>query len=152
MMIEMRQRPVGEPLLAPRVATGRERRGAAGLLTVGVAWLVYTRLYFLLHPQHLTFDPSLFMYLTGKPDPSCGLTRTFAQMWRLDLGHAVAVYPLGPLLFGTSFLVVAYAAWVVVTGRVATLKLAPAARRAVVVAVVVAFSLNWISKLLWLGM
>ena len=42
------------------------------------------------------------MWYFNKPDPFCGGTRTFAWMWRGDLGRAVAVYPLGPLLFVTT--------------------------------------------------
>src|SRR5712691_3935320 len=77
-------------LSRPSVAAAdrQERLTVAGLLALALAWLTYTRLYFWLHPRRLTFDPSAFMYLTGKPDPSCGLTRTFAWMWRGDLAHA----------------------------------------------------------------
>jgi hypothetical protein len=35
-----------------------------GLLGTGAAWLVYTRLYFFLHPRGLTIAPSLFMSCT----------------------------------------------------------------------------------------
>src|SRR2546425_4723 len=76
-----------------------ERLAQLPALTILIEWFAYTRLYFFLHPRGLTFDPSLFMYLTGKPDPTCGLTRTFAWTWRGDLAQGVRVYPLGPLLF-----------------------------------------------------
>ena len=38
----------------------------------------------------------------GDPDPCplCGGTRSFAYTWDGDLRSAVALYPLGPLLFG----------------------------------------------------
>src|SRR5438876_149830 len=38
----------------------RERLARLLPLALLVAWFVYTRLYFFLHPRGLTFDPSLF--------------------------------------------------------------------------------------------
>jgi hypothetical protein len=70
-------------------AQGSDRTSAALILAFGLAWLAYTRLYFWLHPRGLTPALSPFMYLTGRPDPLCGLTRTFAWMWRGDVGQAV---------------------------------------------------------------
>ncbi len=63
------------------------------------------------------------MHLTGRPDPVCGLTRTFAWMWRGDVAHAVAVYPLGPLAFAARFPLLGYAAWILVSGRALRLEL-----------------------------
>ncbi len=137
-------------VIAP--AGRQERITAAVLLAFGVAWLTYTRLYFLLHPRHLTFDPSAFMYLTGKPDPSCGLTRTFAWMWRGDLARSVAVYPLGPIIFAATFVLVAYCATILLSGRSVRFHLSPGVRRSVVIVALVALGLNWASKLIWLGM
>jgi hypothetical protein len=128
-----------------------DRSSAALILSLGIAWLTYTRLYFWLHPRGLTAAPSLFMYLTGRPDPLCGLTRTFAWMWRGDVGQAVAVYPLGPLAFATSFPLLAYAAGVLVSGRALRLDVPGLVRRAVVATVVGAVALNWAAKLIWLG-
>src|SRR2546430_8372566 len=127
------------------------RVSAALILAIGVAWLAYTRLYFWLHPRGLTVAPSLFMYLTGRPDPLCGLTRTFAWMWRGDLAHAVAVYPLGPLAFAASFPLLGYAAGVMLTGHALRLELPRGVRRAAVAVAVVAVALNWAAKLIWLG-
>ena len=125
---------------------------ALTLLGLGVPWLIYTRLYFFLHPRHLTFDGGAFMWLFNKPDPTCGLTRTFAWMWRGDLARAIAVYPLGPLVFAITIGLVAYAAAVIVSGRAVHLHLSPSfARRAVLIGLV-ALGLNWIAKLAWLGM
>jgi len=39
-----------------------DRVSNLGILALTAAWLVYTRLYFILHPAHLTFDPSVFMW------------------------------------------------------------------------------------------
>ena len=130
----------------------QERLAVAGMLVLALAWLAYTRLYFWLHPRHLTFDPSLFMYLTGRPDPSCGLTRTFAWMWRGDLVRAVAVYPLGPLIFVATFVLAAYWAMVLVSGRSIPVRLSPALQRGFVIVALVAIAFNWAAKLIWLGM
>lgn len=147
------------PQLVHRTASARfvaadrsERATAAGLLALAIAWLTYTRLYFWLHPRHLTFDPSLFMYLTGKPDPSCGLTRTFAWMWRGDLARSVAVYPLGPIIFSATFVLAVYWAAVVVTGRTIPIRLSGRVQRAIVIVALGALGLNWAAKLIWLGM
>jgi hypothetical protein len=137
--------------LTPADADREQRRTAAGVAAIVLSWLTYTRFYFFLHPRHLTFDPSLFMYLTGKPDPTCGLTRTFAWMWRGDIGRAVAVYPLGPLVFVASFAVLAYAI-AVMAGRSLSFSLSPGLQRGIVVGAVVALGLNWAAKLIWLGM
>ncbi len=92
------------------------------------------------------------MYLTGKPDPGCGLTRTFAWMWRGDLFHAVSVYPLGPLVFAGTILVVFWALAVLVLGRVARIWLSGGQWRVLIAVSLIALALNWASKLIWLGM
>lgn len=130
----------------------QERLAAAGFLALALPWLAYTRLYFWLHPRHLTFDPSLFMYLTGKPDPGCGLTRTFAWMWRGDLAHAVSVYPLGPIIFVATLGLAVYSAAIVLGGRSLRFSLSPSVQRGIVTVALVALGLNWASKLIWLGM
>lgn len=139
------------PLVAVVRAERYERAAAVSLLAVVVSWLAYTRFYFWLQPRHLTYDGP-FMYLTGKPDPACGLTRTFAWMWRGDLAHAVSVYPLGPLIFIGSFVLLAYLSAVIVGGRSLRFGLSPVIQQRIVVVALVAFGLNWASKLLWLGM
>lgn len=117
-----------------------------------IAWFSYTRLYFFLHPLGLTFDPSLFMYLTGRPDPSCGLTRTFAWTWRGDLVHAVLVYPLGPLVFLVAGLVTANLAIAVAMSRRVQLILPRRAWHVIIAVSAVAVAMNWAAKLIWLGM
>ena len=140
------------PLAVLGQADREDRISATGLLVLGVAWLLYTRLYFVLHPRGLTFDFSAFMYLTNRPDPSCGLTRTFAWMWRGDLVRSVAVYPLGPIVFVAMVVLVAYWAAVSCTGRSIRFRLSQRVQRAAVLIVLIAVALNWASKLLWLGM
>ena len=140
------------PLVAIARATSGDRWLAWTFLGVLVPWLTYTRLYFFLHPRGLTFDGGFFMWYLHKPDPFCGGTRTFAWMWRGDLGHAVAVYPLGPLLFVGTIAAVAYALVVLVTGH--ALQVNPSRRMVTTTLVIglVALGLNWTAKLIWLGM
>jgi hypothetical protein len=139
-------------LAAVAPANRQERLTAAGLLGLALAWLTYTRLYFWLHPRHLTFDPSAFMYITGKPDPSCGLTRTFAWMWRGDLSRSVAVYPLGPIIFVATLVLAVYWAAILLSGQSLRYRLSRRVQRGVVIITLVALGLNWASKLVWLGM
>jgi hypothetical protein len=133
-------------------ATLGDRWLAWTLLGIGLPWLGYTRLYFSLHPRHLTFDGGAFMWYFNKPDPFCGGTRTFAWMWRGDLGRAVAVYPLGPLLFVATVALVVYAVVVLISGRAVHVNLSPATARLALWVGLVALGLNWIAKLAWLGM
>lgn len=140
------------PLAAVARATSGDRWLAWTLLGILVPWLAYTRLCFFLHLRGLTFDSGFFMWYLRKPDPFCGGTRTFAWMWRGDLAHAVAVYPLGPLLFVGTIAAVLYAIAVLVSGRAVQIN---PSRTFVTVAIViglVALGLNWTAKLLWLGM
>ncbi len=133
-------------------ATSGDRWLAGTLLGIALPWLVYTRLYFFLQPRHLTYDGGAFMWLFNKPDPTCGLTRTFAWMWRGDLGRAVAVYPLGPLAFVATVALAMYAVVVLLSGRAAHVNLSPATVRLALWVGLVALGLNWIAKLAWLGM
>ncbi len=139
-------------VLALDAASRADRQQALTILGLGGAWMVYTYLYFWLHPRGLTAAPSLFMYLTGRPDPLCGLTRTFAWMWRGDVVQAALVYPLGPALFLLSFPLLAYAGLVLVRGRALRIRLRTTERRAVVAVVVLLLALNWTAKVLWLGL
>jgi Protein of unknown function (DUF2752) len=140
------------PLAAVAPATSGDRWLAWTLLGIALPWLVYTRLYFFLQPRHLTYDGGAFMWLFNKPDPSCGLTRTFAWMWRGDLGRAVAVYPLGPLVFVATVALAVYAVVALLSGRAVHVNLSPAILRLVIWVGLVALGLNWIAKLAWLGM
>ena len=140
------------PLAAVVPATSGDRWLAWTLLGIALPWLVYTRLYFFLQPRHLTYDGGAFMWLFNRPDPSCGLTRTFAWMWRGDLGRAVAVYPLGPLVFVATVALAVYAVVALLSGRALHVNLSPATLRLVIWVGLVALGLNWIAKLAWLGM
>ncbi|HEV2035282.1 MAG TPA: DUF2752 domain-containing protein [Candidatus Dormibacteraeota bacterium] len=140
------------PLAVVAPATRGDRRLAWMLLGIGLPWLAYTRLYFFLHPRHLTFDGGAFMWLFNKPDPFCGGTRTFAWMWRGDVGRAVAVYPLGPLLFVATVVLVVYAVVALLSGRAVHVNPSAATVRLVLWVGLVTLGLNWIAKLVWLGM
>lgn len=69
-----------------------------------LAWLAYTRIYWMLQASHIAMPVCPFYYFTGHPCPFCGGTRSFAYMWRGDLSDAVRLYPLGPALFVGTFL------------------------------------------------
>jgi len=140
------------PLAAVVPATSGDRWLAWTLLGIALPWLIFTRLYFFLQPRHLTYDGGAFMWLFNKPDPSCGLTRTFAWMWRGDLGRAVAVYPLGPLVFVATVALALYAVVALLSGRAVHVNLSPAILRLLIWVGLVALGLNWIAKLAWLGM
>jgi hypothetical protein len=141
----------GGRILSLETAVAFDGQQALVTLGLGLPWMAYTRLYFWLHPRGLTVAPSLFMHLTGRPDPLCGLTRTFAWMWRGDLMRAMLAYPLGPVLFLLSFPLLAYAGFVLVRGQAVRVRLPVTMGRAMVAVVVLLFALNWASKLLWLG-
>jgi Protein of unknown function (DUF2752) len=150
-------------LISPRLAPERpvsgwkrlgreERLKLLAALAMLLAWFAYTRLYFFLHPRGLTFDPSLFMYLTGKPDPTCGLTRTFAWTWRGDLAQAARVYPLGPVVFVAAVGLLVYLGVAVLTGRRPVIGLPRRVWRTLLVVSFIAVGANWTAKLIWLGM
>ena len=151
--ISAQSAPSHPPQRAVIVAATRGDRWLAWtLLGIALPWLAYTRFYFYLQPRHLTYDGSAFMWLFNKPDPSCGLTRTFAWMWRGDPGRALAVYPLGPLIFAATVGLTLYAAGVLFSGRAVHLKTSPVMVRRWIWIGLVALGLNWIAKLAWLGM
>jgi len=92
------------------------------------------------------------MWYFNKPDPFCGGTRTFAWMWRGDVGRAVAVYPLGPLLFVATVALVVYAVIALVSRRAVHVNPSAPIVRLVLWVGLVALAINWIAKLAWLGM
>jgi hypothetical protein len=95
--------------------------------------------------------PCLFHQITGQPCPMCGATRGFVAMAHLDLGKAVYLYPLAPLLFLAMLIGMAYCGWVMVTGRRVQLHLSVRARQNIGVIVLALFAANWLAKLFWLG-
>lgn len=139
------------PIATIVVATARDRALAKAVVGTSLPWLAYTRLYFFLHPLHLTFDGG-WMWIFNKPDPTCGLTRTFAWMWRGDLANAVAVYPLGPFVFVGTIILAVYGIAVLATNRALELHVPTVVTRRLLLVALVLVGLNWIAKLAWLGM
>lgn len=91
------------------------------------------------------------MHLTGRPDPLCGLTRTFAWMWRGDVTRAVAVYPLGPLVFVLTLAGLGLLAIGLMTRRSLRLRLPRTISRTLLTVALLALLANWAAKLIWLG-
>src|SRR2546423_12872287 len=89
--------------LAMTRAQVTERMRDLGILLPLVVWLVYTRLYWVLHAAHLSAPPCPFYYLTGHPGPFCGGTRALAYTWSGDIPDAVRLYPLGPVVVRGTF-------------------------------------------------
>lgn len=90
----MSARPIGLVRAMP-AERSRDVWVLAGLL----AWLLYTRVFWILRAAHISAPPCPFYYLTGHPCPFCGGTRSFAYMWEGDVSDAVRLYPLGPVFF-----------------------------------------------------
>ncbi len=112
---------VGVGTMAPRVAVvpagpGAGRRNLLGLVVL-VGWLAYTRFFWNLQALHATLPRCPFLIVTGHPCPLCGGTRSFAYLWRGDLGRSLALYPLGPLLFAATVAAVLALALALLTRR-----------------------------------
>ncbi|GAC1473370.1 MAG: hypothetical protein PVS3B2_12070 [Candidatus Dormibacteraceae bacterium] len=119
----------------------------AGLL----AWLAYTRIFFILQAAHLTAPPCPFYYLTGHPCPFCGGTRSFAYMWQGDLADSVRLYPLGPALFAGTFVVAAGLAVGTVIGRTWTPRFTRTQWQVLGIGAASAVVLSWALKVFILG-
>jgi len=128
-------------------AETRHRSEQAGLFALLSLWLVYTRFFQPLQAAHVTLPACPFYAITGHPCPFCGGTRSYAAMWRGDLGAAFRYHPLGPLFFAATFVVAGYAAWAVATGRRTSITV-PAILWVVAAA---ALAVSWSLKLFWLG-
>jgi uncharacterized protein DUF2752 len=121
--------------------------GAGGL----AAWFAYTRAYWTLVPIHATLPVCPFLALTGHPCPFCGGTRSFASVWQGDLGRALRLYPLGPLLFAGALLALPVLLWTALSGRRPSLRLPYAQERRAYLAVGGLFAASWALKLTVLG-
>lgn len=138
------------PIALTRALPSDKRRDLlfmAGLLM----WLVYTRVFWVLHAAHLSAPPCPFYYLTGHPCPFCGGTRSFAYMWRGDLSDAVRLYPLGPLFFVGTFVAIGALAFGAARGRTWMPRLSQMQWRLVWIGLGSAILLNWALKLFVLG-
>ena len=137
--------------LAMTRAQANERMRDLGILLPLVAWLVYTRVYWVLQASHISAPVCPFYYFTGHPCPFCGGTRSFAYMWEGDLSDAVRLYPLGPAMFATTITAVAGLAAGIVTGRTWTPRLTAMQWKLVGVGAVSALLLSWALKFFVLG-
>jgi len=122
----------------------RARPGATpvGAILAACA-LVALGLVTLLPLAHLPFSLCVFKAVTGLPCMTCGTTRAFTRLGRLDFAGALAMNPLVTL--GTLALLPWAAADLVLMprGRALSLELSPAAARVTRIAVVVAVFANW---------
>ena len=116
-----------------------------------VAWLAYTRMFFVLQAAHLAAPPCPFYFLTGHPCPFCGGTRSFAYMWQGDLANAVRLFPLGPLFFAGTFVGAAGLAAGAVSGRTWTPRLTGLQWRLVGTGIASAIGISWALKVFVLG-
>jgi uncharacterized protein DUF2752 len=116
-----------------------------------IAWLLYTRVFFLLQAAHIAAPPCPFFYFTGHPCPFCGGTRSFAYMWRGDFADAVRLYPLGPALFAGTFVGLVGLAASATSGRSWVPRFTPLQWRLLGVFLISALLLNWALKVFVLG-
>ena len=138
------------PLAATRLLPA-DRRRDLGIALVLVVWLVYTRVYWVLHALHLGAPVCPFYFLTGHPCPFCGGTRSFAYMWGGDVSDAVRLYPLGPALFAGTFGAIGGLVAGAVSGRSLRLRLGAAQWRGVLLGTVVTVLISWALKVFVLG-
>jgi len=122
-----------------------------GLAAVLVLWLLYTRLYFVLHTSHVVAPTCPFFLITGHPCPFCGGTRSFAYMWQGDIADSVRLYPLGPALFLGSLFGTAGLASGGLTGRTWSLSLSSFQWKLVTIGAVSAIAVSWVLKWFVLG-
>ena len=129
-----------------RAEDGPRRRNAlilGGLLL----WLVYTRIFWTAHAVHATLPPCPFLTITGHPCPFCGGTRSFAYMWQGQTAKALALYPLGPLLFFGTLVAVPVLAFAVLANRDLAVRVPVNIRRAAFAAVLAVLAVSWALKL-----
>ena len=65
----------------------------------------------------LGFTPCGFLYMTGKPCPTCGMTTSFAEVMHGHLLRGLRAQPAGALLCLGTILAAALGATVLITGR-----------------------------------
>ena len=95
--------------------------------------------------------PCIFHTLTGQPCPMCGATRSFVALAHGDVARSVYLYPLAPVLFLAMLIGIGYGAWAMVTGKRVRLEMSLRTSQRIGLLVLLAFALNWLAKLLWLG-
>jgi hypothetical protein len=122
------------------------------ILAAGSAVLVASEVLPMFWSRGLNPVPAcLFHQLTGQPCPFCGGTRCFVLMAHGDVGAALAMYPIGPLLFVGLIAAILYSAFALATGKRLRVHLDGGTRRVVIIAAAGVLALNWAAKLLVLG-
>lgn len=138
-------------MVAAHLAVIRASREARlrnlGLLAGLIAWMAYTRFFWPLHAAHATLPTCPFLLVTGHPCPFCGGTRSFAYVWEGDLSHAMALYPLGPLLFGGTVAAIPAVGLALVTDRDLAISIPRGWQRPLWVAVCGVLAVSWGLKL-----
>ena len=81
----------------------------------------------------------------------CGATRSFVALAHADLGKAVYLYPLAPLMFLAMLVGIGYGGWVMLTGRRVAWRPSRGAQQRIGLVIVALFAANWLAKLFWLG-
>ena len=138
------------PIATARLLPADRRRDLLVAFAL-VVWLVYTRVYWILHALHLGAPVCPFYFLTGHPCPFCGGTRSFAYMWGGDLSDAVRLYPLGPALFAGTFGAIGGLMAGAASGRSLRPRFTPAQWRGVLLGTVVTVLISWALKVFVLG-
>ena len=136
------------PVHVAVVRAGAEARLRNGMVLAGlVLWMVYTRVYWTAHAAHATLPPCPFLTITGHPCPFCGGTRSFAYTWNGQLSQAMALYPLGPLMFAGTLVAIPVLALVVLANRDVLVRLPKPLERALVGAGLGILAVSWALKL-----
>jgi hypothetical protein len=95
--------------------------------------------------------PCIFHQVTGQPCPMCGATRSFVALAHGDIARSVYLYPLAPVLFLAMLIGIGYGAWAMATGKKLRLQMSLRTHQVIGLIILLAFALNWLAKLLWLG-
>jgi hypothetical protein len=97
--------------------------------------------------EQLGLPPCAFLYLTGIPCPSCGLTTSFAHAARLNFYEAFIVQPFGPILFCLMALSVPLSFYMIYS-RISYAKLIDSAKSKLAInALVALYLLSWLYKI-----
>jgi hypothetical protein len=130
------------------VRAGTEARLRNAFLLGGlVLWMGYTRVFWTAHAVHATLPPCPFLTITGHPCPFCGGTRSFAYMWQGDASRAVALYPLGPLMFAGTLVAIPLLAVAVLADRDVLVWVPSRLKRALGIAAIAILAVSWTLKL-----
>lgn len=119
----------------------------ACLLAFLSLWMLYTRFFWPLHSVNATIPRCPFLTVTGHPCPLCGGTRSFAYTWNGDFGHALLLYPLGPVFFIGTVVGMVLLIAALVKDRDVQLLARPALLRALPFLVALPLLVNWALKL-----